>query len=378
MTSSLAGQSVLKIAPSIFSPAKLSSGIKTYTLTLRRHLAERGLHVSILAASLDGKSIKSGFLVKLPLKSDVLFSLYVIPSYLRLAGKHDLIHVSDPFLTLPILLYLTNKPSVLTLHEVWSEAVSYKRGFLHGMLARVVEYLALKKVTKAIAVDEKIKNAYLAKYPFLEGKIHAVDIGVDSSYFKPLSGNIREKFGFKKDDKIILYIGRFEKEKNLPHLLHVFARVKERQEKAKLVLVGSGKEKKKLEALTRKLKLSDVIFMEPIASESVPLILNCADVFALTSHYESCPLVAQEALACGIPIVSVDVGRVREMITSELTGTIVPRDPESMACALIHYLNQNKRDVRLACSRSVSAISFEKTTRETIRVYEKALSDFPG
>ncbi|MFH1789397.1 MAG: glycosyltransferase, partial [Candidatus Altiarchaeota archaeon] len=179
-------------------------------------------------------------------------------------------------------------------------------------------------------------------------------------------------------DKVILYIGRFEKEKNLPFLLQAFANVKKKCGKAKLVLVGSGKEKKNLEDIVWEMKLEDVVFLKPLAPESVPLILNCANVFAITSQYESCPLVAQEALACGIPVVSVDVGRVKEMINSSCAGAIVERNPDSMAEALVAYLEKKQGQAKTACRKSVSAISFDKTIRETLKVYEKALLDFSG
>ncbi|MFH1788999.1 MAG: glycosyltransferase family 4 protein, partial [Candidatus Altiarchaeota archaeon] len=199
MTSSLAGLRVLKIAPSVFSPAKMSSGIKTYTLTLKRHLEDRGVRVDLLAASLNGGRTRGQHSVRIPRKSDVLFSLYVIAPYLRMRNQYDLIHSSDPFLSLPLLLKLTRKPSVITLHEFWSEAVSYKRGFLSGILAGFIERTALMRATRVIAVDDKIREKYVEKYPFLEGKIHSVDVGVDLDYFKPLSRSPRERFGLGRD-----------------------------------------------------------------------------------------------------------------------------------------------------------------------------------
>jgi hypothetical protein len=118
MAQDLSKLKILKIAPSVFSPPKFSSGIKTYTLTLKKHLRDRGIKVHILGASLDGGSNRGDILVRIPKKSDFLFSLYAIPAYMKIKGEYDLIHISDPFFTLPLLLFATKKPSVLTLHEV--------------------------------------------------------------------------------------------------------------------------------------------------------------------------------------------------------------------------------------------------------------------
>jgi glycosyltransferase involved in cell wall biosynthesis len=297
-----------------------------------------------------------------------------MPKYLKLAGNYDLVHASDPFLTLPLLLFLSGKPSVLTLHEVWSNAVSYKRGFLSGIIARLVEYLTLAQATEVIAVDDRIRKAYVDKYPWVKRKIRTVDIGVDLHSFKPLEENVRERFGFRRDDKIILYVGRFEKEKNLRFLLQAFVHVKKKMGDAKLVFVGSGREKRNLEASVKEFGLSDVVFLEPLAQDSVPMILNCANVFALTSRYESCPLVAQEALACGVPLVSVDVGRVRELVSSELAGAVVPRDAVAFADALTSFLSRDRSLLKASCRRGVEDLSFEHTTGETLSVYEEALS----
>jgi len=377
MASRPAGLRILEVAPSVFSPPKLSSGIKSYTLTLRRYLKRKRALVHVLGASLDGGSDAETFLVRIPFKSDVLYSLYVIPRYLKIRNRYDLIHISDPFLTLPLLLYMTGKPSVITLHEVWSEAVSYKRGLLPALAARIVEHLTLMQATQVIAVDGKIEAAYVRKYPWLWSKVSTVDVGVDLTVFQPTPGNVRSRFGFTASDKIILYLGRFEKEKNVAFLIQAFSHVKRKEPAAKLVLVGSGKEKRNLESLIRELDIRDVIFLDPLAQESVPLILNCADVIALASHYESCPLVAQEALACGLPVVSVDVGRVRELVCSELAGAVVSRDPHAFADALVSFLGRDRRSVQAACRRCVADFSFEKTVSETLAVYKKALSGFP-
>lgn len=373
MASSLAGLKILKVVPSVFSPKNMSSGMKSYTYSLGRYLRKDKAGFHVLAASIDGGAIKDATLVEIPRKSDVMFSFYVIPPFIRLKGDYDIIHASDPFLTLPLLLALARKPSVITLHEVWSDAVSFKRGFVSGLIASVVEYLSLRLIDSAIAVDERVLKAYLSKYAWLKGKIRVVGIGVDSELFKPLGSQVREEFGLKRDDRIVLYVGRYEKEKNIPLLLDAFALVEKKRADARLVLYGSGKDKKKLKAYARKIGVEHVDFRDAVMQGEVPRILNCADVFALTSEYESCPLVVQEALACGVPVVSVDVGRCRELVNVSGGGQIVSRDAGEMAEALLSYLDR-RDELKVSCRKCVEDYTFDKTVAETERVYEGILS----
>ena len=363
----------MKVVPSVFSPKNRSSGMKTYTLSLGKYLGKDEVGFHVLAASLDGGSIMDGSLVEIPRKSDVVFSFYVILPFIRLKGDYDIIHASDPFLSLPLLFALARKPSVITLHEVWSDAVSFKRGFMSGLVASVVEYLSLRLVDSAIAVDERVEQAYLNKYPWLKGKIRVVGIGVDSELFKPLGSEVRSEFGLGQDDKVVLYVGRYEKEKNIPLLLEAFALVEKKRADARLVLYGSGKDKKKLMAYAREIGVKNVDFRDAVSQADVPKILNCADVFALTSEYESCPLVVQEALACGVPVVSVDVGRCRELISVAGGGRIVPRDPRELAATLLLYIDR-RDELKDSCRECVKDYSFIKTLAETEKVYASVLS----
>lgn len=378
MAVSLAGLRVLEVVPAIFSPPKKSSGMKTYALALRKHLMGRGLEVDVLGASVDGGMEKDLLLVRIPRKSDIMFSLCAVLPYLKLRNRYGLVHASDPFLTLPLMLALTKRPSVLTLHELWSDAVEYKRGRLAGVVARLVEGLSLRLSSRVIVVDEKIKGGYLRKYPRLSAKLDVVSIGVDPESFRPLTGKVRQHFGFREKDKLVVYLGRFEKEKNLGLLLHAFKHAKTLEPEAKLALFGDGAEKRRLEGLVEELGLTGVYFMDSLEQDSVPKALNCADVFALTSHYESCPLVAQEALACGVPVVSVDVGRVRQLVSDGVTGKVVSRDPQELGEALAYFLGKGREPKTVsACRKSVYSSSFKKTVDETLAVYEKALNGFP-
>ena len=105
-------------------------------------------------------------------------------------------------------------------------------------------------------------------------------------------------------------------------------------------------------------------------------MLRCADLFLLPSETESFGLAALEAMACGVPAVSSDVGGVAEVVGE--TGRLVPvREPEAMARAAIDILGDADLHRKLADAARARACDEFTTDRVVARyesVYERALA----
>ncbi|HLX44098.1 MAG TPA: glycosyltransferase, partial [Bryobacteraceae bacterium] len=105
---------------------------------------------------------------------------------------------------------------------------------------------------------------------------------------------------------------------------------------------------------------------------SIPALMNAADCLLVTSDFEGSPAVVQEALASNLPIVSVDVGDVRERIERVSNTRLVSRDPESIARALVEMV---ARPLRTDGSRKVPELGMDVVAERVHRLYFECLRE---
>lgn len=102
------------------------------------------------------------------------------------------------------------------------------------------------------------------------------------------------------------------------------------------------------------------------APEEVPTILNAADCLVFASAFEGSPNIVKEAIACNLPVVTVDVGDVAERLKGVEPSRIVPHDPTAFAQALSEILLLRKRSNG---SETVKEISEAQIARKLIALY---------
>jgi len=171
------------------------------------------------------------------------------------------------------------------------------------------------------------------------GKITTINTPVVTESLFERAGEAINHPWFNDDSPpIILGVGRFVPQKDLLTLIQAFAEV--RQERpARLVILGDGQERQKLEALVGELGLQDDVWMPGFVG-NLPFMKQ-SDVFVLSSIFEGLPTVLIEALALSPAIVSTDCpGGIGEILNDGECGLIVPmRDPKSLAQAIIQSLD---------------------------------------
>ncbi|HHV34612.1 MAG TPA: glycosyltransferase family 4 protein [Syntrophomonadaceae bacterium] len=293
-----------------------------------------------------------------------------------------IIHSHRTYFMLPFILFRPENPKVCTLHMKPLEFVKVEYPQYYKCIDRIhkiIEGYCLKRVNMVIAINEKVARAYIERYPFLNDKISIISgSGVDLDKFKPLDQlKIRKELGFNCNDIIILFVGRIEKIKNLDLLIHSFALLNEKVQNIRLLIAGRGDERSNLESLVRTLNVDDkVSFVGEVSPDKTPAIYNCADIFGLTSHSESSPTVVREALACGVPVVTTDVGDVNEILVGMDCGIIVKSNtPSEFQSALEEMIFRIKSDpelIRDNCrSLAMKKFGFAEIGESVIDIYSR-------
>jgi L-malate glycosyltransferase len=120
------------------------------------------------------------------------------------------------------------------------------------------------------------------------------------------------------DEKLIVHTSNFRKVKRVEDVIAVFSEIRKKIP-AKLLLVGDGPERTKMENLCRELHTcDDVRFLGKL--DSVEEVLSVSDLFIMPSEKESFGLAALEAMACEVPVISTNVGGIPELNLHGITG----------------------------------------------------------
>lgn len=149
------------------------------------------------------------------------------------------------------------------------------------------------------------------------------------------AASLRASIGAAPDDVIVGYAGRMVPVKDLPTLIHAFAKAQAAVPALRLVLAGDGPERARAEALARQHGVARrVHFMSWV--DDLPRFYAALDVFALSSLNEGTPVAAIEAMAAARPVVSTEVGGVPDVVEPGVCGLLVPAQaPDAMAAALV-------------------------------------------
>jgi glycosyltransferase involved in cell wall biosynthesis len=155
----------------------------------------------------------------------------------------------------------------------------------------------------------------------------------------------------------ILFFGYVREYKGLDHLLRAMPTVSKETD-AELLVVGEFYDpREKYDALIRELGIADRVRIvdEHVPDEDVARYFRAADVVALPYVSATQSGITQIAFACGVPVVSTNVGGLPEVVTDGVTGLIVePRDPDALARSLVRYFRDGLKE-RLATNVEAEA-----------------------
>jgi glycosyltransferase involved in cell wall biosynthesis len=121
-------------------------------------------------------------------------------------------------------------------------------------------------------------------------------------------------------------------------------------------MVGDGVLKNPLKHHADKLGLQErILFVGSLTAQDISELLRIADLFLLSSAYEGMPICVLEALGCGLPVATTDVGEVGRVVFEGINGEITnDRSPESLSATIVSCLDKLPQYSGIPCTNAVS------------------------
>jgi N-acetyl-alpha-D-glucosaminyl L-malate synthase BshA len=202
----------------------------------------------------------------------------------------------------------------------------------------------------------------------IEKDIHVIPNFVDTSKFRQTDKEHFKKMLAPNGERILAHVSNFRKVKRVEDVIRIFEKVHQKIP-SKLLMIGDGPERQSAEELCKTLGIcNDIRFLGK--QEQMDEILSITDLFLLPSQYESFGLSALEAMACGVPVVSTNVGGLPEININGKTGYLNDvGDVAAMAENAFYILEDEERLESFKDAAIAHARTFEKSN--IIPLYEE-------
>lgn len=295
--------------------------------------------------------------------------------------KIDVIHIHSPFCVGFMGLATASKnktPAVFSHHTLWEKYVHYFPLFSQGLREKIAIKLCrhfANKSKQVIAPTKQIKE--LLKTQGAKTPIQVIPSGIKLEDFKKTdTGEFKKKFPQLAGKKILIYVGRIGKEKNLEFLLKAFKEISNLVPESHFLLMGDGPYRKELEDIARTSGLTQkVTFSGYVPQEEVKHYLKASYVFVFSSLTETQGIVLQEAMAAGAPAVALKAPGADDTITSGEDGFLLePDDIDGFVKRTIELLKSpHLRDqMSQKALKKAESFSQEKLVHQILEVYHKA------
>jgi glycosyltransferase involved in cell wall biosynthesis len=323
-------------------------------------------------------SLSIGFRLGIPYPIPNVTSYKV---FLESVQSSDLIHVhGHPYLSSFIAAKIAkkySKPLVLTQHNTFIEYDN-----IWDTVEKVNDFVigkqVLKEADKIIVVSYATMN-YVLSLGANPKKIEVIHNGVDLIRFKPLTGikdEIRRKLGISKNATVAITVRRLVYKNGIDTLIESAEIAIKKNPRLVFLVIGAGPDFGEVKAKIKQLGIEKNLRLTGFVSDTdLPFYYNAADFFVLPSKSgEGLPLVALEAMACGLPVIATNVGGASEIVTKDYGKVVPPDTPVSLAEAIVEFshgeLSAFKKDLRTMIEQKYS---WDKNVEKLAEIYEELI-----
>jgi 1,2-diacylglycerol 3-alpha-glucosyltransferase len=370
-----------------------TSGVVTSISTFKEELNKLGHEIYIFAPSYpnyedEEAGVYRYFSMSSPTNPDFALAIPVYPGMHMLLKKLDLdiIHVHSPFTMGRVGMHWANRqhvPLIFTYHTLYDQYAHYV-----PVAQELVKEMALRfsnnfcnQCDHIIVTSEEIRrllNSYEITTP-----ITVIPTGVPLHKFQGARQDwIRKNYNIPRENKILLFVGRLTKEKNLPFLIQTFKLIKNKMPHTSLVLTAQGPLEEELKQMVADLGLDlqeDVIFTGAQPFDTLVDIYYSSDLFVFSSMTETQGLVLIEAMAAGLPVVAVRAYGVQDMVDHGINGILTECNQDEFAQAVIGLLSDPKlyKYYKNHAFQKAKSLSSANMALKLEKVYEDLLLNAP-
>jgi glycosyltransferase involved in cell wall biosynthesis len=269
------------------------------------------------------------------------------------------------------------KPFVLTQHNTF---IDYNNIF--DQVERVndltVGKQCLREADKIIAISNATKN-YVLSLGAKPSKVTVIHNGVDLQRFKPMpsfKAEMRKKLGIPLDAKVVLTVRRLVYKNGIDTLIESANLAVKKNPKIVFLAVGKGPDMGNVQQQIKQIGLEGNFKLAGfVPDEELHFYYNTADLFVLPSKSgEGLPLVAQEAMACGLPVVATNVGGISEILVKGYGKLVPANDSEALAKAIVEYAEINFQEGNGELRAAVEQkYGWDKNVERLVEIYEELI-----
>lgn len=302
-----------------------------------------------------------------------LWAQFVVP---RLARDYDLVHFVKN-----LSVFGVSSKTVVTVYDLTVLLYPHLFPRTDVWYWRWVQPRMLRNADRVISISKTTARDLQEFYDLPSESITPIYPSYNAR-FRPVQREEKQRVmrKYRLPDEIIMHVGRLDRKKNLPNLLHAFSGFKEHSDfEGKLVLVGEEYPKSldtTLDRTAEQLQIADdVIFTGPVPVEDLPGLYGSATMVVFPSLHEGFGLVAVEAMACGTPLVVTDAGAVREVVGEAALIVDSPCDVTGLRESMLRLWQDPslRQDLRTKGLHAVKRFSQERAVRQTLRLYREVI-----
>lgn len=346
-----------------------NGGMAMQTEQLARLLRREGVEVTLLPVN---PPYRPAFVAGIPVLRAICRLLSYLLAVWRLAGRVDVIHLmansgwSWQLFAAPALWVTALRGTPVV--------VNYRGGEARNYFQRSFRWIkpSLDKAT-IVVVPSRFLEEVFGEFG---QPTRIVSNIIDRELFQPVP---RSEIHDGKTESFNLVITRnLEPIYGIDTAIRALAKVRETGCPARLLIAGSGPAESDLRMLATTLGVAEAVsFVGRLDRPSVIALYGTADAMVNPTNVDNMPNSVLEALACGLPVVSSDVGGVPYILTHEETGLLVPaRNPNALAAAIIRLSEDEELRQRLRENglEQIKQYTWHKVRDQWLQVYRDAIA----